>query len=146
MSLPPYELVKKEVKTTRRTIITVVIIGLLALSTVSVASASPAARTQTNAAALTKLPIRIDPVTGADTGFIIIDTHTGWFMCIAKGGLTSGATYILQYHKTPGTGAAAIGSGVASSEGTVLIVGKLDASKLSLIQSPGNFLIGTHEI
>lgn len=65
-------------------------------------------------------------------------------MCIAKGGLTPGATYILQYHQTPGAGAAPIGSGVASSAGTVLIVGKLDASELSLIQSPGNFLVGTH--
>jgi hypothetical protein len=134
------------VKTTKRTIFTVVIIGVLALSTISVASAAPFAGTQTNAAALTKLPIRIDPVTGADTGIVIIDTHTGWFTCIAKGGLMPGATYILQYHKTPGTGAAVIGSGVASPAGTVLIVGKLDASKLTLIQNPGNFLIGTHVI
>jgi hypothetical protein len=137
-------LVQKGGETTRRTIFTVVIIGILALSMVSVVSAAPLAGTQANAATLTKLPIRIDPVAGADMGIIIIDTHTGWFTCIAKGGLTPGATYILQYHKTPGTGAAAIGSSVASPAGTVLIVGKLDADKLSLIQNPGNFLLGTH--
>jgi hypothetical protein len=132
------------VKTTRRTIFTVVIISILALSTISVASATLAANTQTKAATLPQLPIRIAPVTGVDTGFIIIDTHAGWFTCIAKGGLTPGATYLLQYHVTGRTGAGVIGSGVASSAGTVFIVGKLDASELSLIQNPGDFKIGAH--
>ena len=61
-------------------------------------------------------------------------------------GFVPGETYILQFHITGVTGAAPIGSGVASPEGVVVIVGTIDSELVQnkIMQNEGDFLIGQH--
>ncbi len=111
-------------------------------SLVNVASAAPAANIPAPTNTMTTSPIRIASVSGATTGYVVIDTQTGWFVCYAQGGLQPGTTYYLQYHVTGLAGAGVLGSGVANQQGIVVIWGKLDASQLALVKNPGDFSIG----
>jgi|GEM_PF-5531536 len=97
----------------------------------------------TTAVSASQSPIRLFPVAGANECTVRVNMKTGTFTCIARG-LTPRATYYLQYHVTDQAGAAAVGSGVANRVGQVVITGRLDTSDLTLIQSPGNFLIAQY--
>jgi hypothetical protein len=118
-------------------LLTIVVLALLLCATVPItATAKAPSYTQTES------PIRVASVGGAGQGVVIINAHTGWFVCVAKVPFNHGTTYYLQYHRTGTTGAAVIGKGVASPMGIVVITGKLGSRQLGLIPQPGEFTIG----
>lgn len=118
-------------------LLTIVVLALLLCATVPITATAKAPSYTQN-----ESPIRVASVDGAGQGVVIVNTHTGWFVCVAKVPFTHGTTYYLQYHRTDTTGAAVFGKGVASPMGIVVIVGKLSNRQLDLISQPGEFIIG----
>ncbi|MGA3198652.1 MAG: hypothetical protein ABSD89_04525 [Halobacteriota archaeon] len=128
---------------------TVAMVGIACLLLVTTIGAIPAGALPVapKGVQASKSPISIFSVIAPDGkvgGIIIIDTHSGHFVCVCcDHGMVPGTTYLLQYSISGRTGATFIASGVASKNKCLLLTGTLDPS---LLKYPGIFFLGLHVI
>ena len=119
-------------------LLTIVVLALLLCATVPITAAAKApSYTQTES------PIRVASVGGAGQGVVIINAHTGWFVCVAKVRFNHGTTNYLQYHRTGMTGATVVRKGVANiTMGIVVITETSVVDNLALSRNQANLLSG----